>query len=128
MGYSIGFDSNTKRDIGYGVPAVCDHPGCKKPIDRGLGHMCGGLQTEGKWNNGCGLFFCGEHLRVTGVCARCSSGRTAFKPKADVDEWLRHKLADASWGKWRKAHPVEVENIRRQLARRKGGADVDARQ
>src|SRR4051812_7048849 len=26
MGWSIGYDSNWQRDIGYGVPAFCDHP------------------------------------------------------------------------------------------------------
>jgi len=28
MGWSIGYDGNWKRDIGYGVPAYCDFPGC----------------------------------------------------------------------------------------------------
>ena len=28
MGWSIGYDTNWKRDIGYGVPAKCDHPRC----------------------------------------------------------------------------------------------------
>ena len=36
MGWSIGYDDNWKRDIGYGVPAVCDHPGCNEKIDRYL--------------------------------------------------------------------------------------------
>lgn len=26
MGWSLGFDSNWNRWIGYGVPAYCDHP------------------------------------------------------------------------------------------------------
>ncbi len=26
MGWSIGYDKNLKRDIGYGVPATCEHP------------------------------------------------------------------------------------------------------
>lgn len=30
MSWVIGFDSNWNRDIGYGVLAFCDHPGCKK--------------------------------------------------------------------------------------------------
>lgn len=42
MGWSIGFDSNWNRDIGYGVPAFCDHPGCTAEIDRGLAYVCGG--------------------------------------------------------------------------------------
>lgn len=36
MGWSIGFDEHWQRDIGYGVPATCDHPGCGAKIDRGL--------------------------------------------------------------------------------------------
>jgi hypothetical protein len=42
MGWSIGYDENWKRDIGYGVPAVCDHPKCNKIINRGLSYVCGG--------------------------------------------------------------------------------------
>ena len=30
MGWSIGYDNNWNRDIGYGVPAFCDHPKCDK--------------------------------------------------------------------------------------------------
>jgi hypothetical protein len=41
MGWSIGYDSKWKRDIGYGVPAPCDLPGCDKEIDRGLAFVCG---------------------------------------------------------------------------------------
>ena len=36
MSWAVGFDSQWDRDIGYGVPAYCDHPGCGKEIDRGL--------------------------------------------------------------------------------------------
>lgn len=28
MGWSVGYDDNWKRDIGYGVPALCDYPDC----------------------------------------------------------------------------------------------------
>ena len=42
MGWSIGYDSNWDRDIGYGVPAYCDHPDCNEEIDRGLSYVCGG--------------------------------------------------------------------------------------
>ena len=37
MGWSLGYDGRWKRDIGYGVPAVCDFPGCNEEIDRGCG-------------------------------------------------------------------------------------------
>lgn len=39
MGWSVGFDENWQRDIGYGVPAYCDHPQCKAEIDRGLDYV-----------------------------------------------------------------------------------------
>jgi hypothetical protein len=60
MGWMIGYDDRWGRDIGYGVPAACDHPGCDVEIDRGLGYVCGGEPYGGEM--GCGLFFCSEHL------------------------------------------------------------------
>jgi hypothetical protein len=60
VGWEIGYDDTWARDIGYGVPAVCDHPDCKVKIDRGLGYVCGGEPYGGE--QGCGLFFCSEHL------------------------------------------------------------------
>ena len=56
MSWSIGFDSNWNRDIGYGVPAYCDNPKCNKEIDRGLSYVCGGEAFGGE--KGCGLYFC----------------------------------------------------------------------
>ncbi len=44
MGWSLGHDNRWGkfgRDIGYGVPAICDHPGCNAEIDRGLSYVCG---------------------------------------------------------------------------------------
>lgn len=41
MSWSVGWDPNWRRDIGYGVPAVCDHPECGVAIDRGLSYVCG---------------------------------------------------------------------------------------
>jgi len=61
MSWSIGYDSNWKRDIGYGVPATCDFPGCGKSIDRGLSCVCGGEPYGGE--RGRGLYFCGDHLQ-----------------------------------------------------------------
>lgn len=60
MGWSIGYDSKWKRDIGYGVPASCDYPGCDAEIDRGLSYVCGGEPYGGEV--GCGLYFCAAHL------------------------------------------------------------------
>jgi len=43
MGWAhCGHDSKG-RSIGYGVRAICDHPGCKADIDRGLDFACGGM-------------------------------------------------------------------------------------
>jgi hypothetical protein len=104
MGWSIG--EHNGRDIGYGVPALCDHPECGTEIDRGLSYVCGGSAYGG--DHGCGLFFCGHHLTIAGprrnyapLCQRCYRGRAPFDPKPDVAEWARHKLTDESWAKWR---------------------------
>jgi hypothetical protein len=120
MGWSIGFDSRWQRDIGYGVPCVCDHPDCNEEIDRGLSYVCGGEPYGG--DRGCGLFFCGNHLhyaeRLSGqFCARCHPRiRSPFKPKPDVIQWIEHKLSDESWEEWRAESPKEVADLRAQLA------------
>lgn len=103
MGWSIGFDSNWKRDIGYGVPAVCDHPRCCKEIDRGLSFVCGGQPYGGE--KGCGLFFCSEHLSMTErgqLCPKCCRyDKNPYKPKPDTQEWTDFKMTDPSWEEWR---------------------------
>lgn len=124
MGWAVGFDPKWKRDIGYGVPALCDHPGCGKRISRGLYHVCGGEPYGGE--QGCGLFFCGAHLWMTGEkfrqqCERCGNpdkdGQvTPFDPTPEVREWIQHKLRDFSWRPWRLEHPAEVERLRGLLA------------
>lgn len=112
MGWAVGFDPNWKRDIGYGVPALCDHPRCNKEIDRGLAYVCGSDVYGG--SHGCGLFFCGDHLqyrtprgedRVVMNCKRCATYRLPYKPKPDVKEWFDHKRDDPSWAKWRAENP-----------------------
>lgn len=85
MGWQVGYDGNWKRDIGYGVPAICDRPGCGADIDRGLGYVCGGEPYGGE--HGCGLFFCGEHLWVGGErqqCERCIDGEPPFEATPDT--------------------------------------------
>lgn len=121
MGWAIGFDSRfgQERDIGYGVPATCDHPGCGKEIDRGLGYVCGGDVYGG--DEGCGLFFCGEHLvhhRVVvdeltmdedwgpAVCDRCAKDEHHFPLTPDVHEWVLWKACHPSWKDWRKENPA----------------------
>ena len=112
MGWSIGYDSNHERDIGYGVPAYCDHPGCNAKIDRGLGYVCGGEPYGG--DDGCGLFFCGTHGGL-GQCERCAAGKEPFDPAPDHPEWIAWKLHHESWEQWREENPEEVEALRATL-------------
>ena len=120
MGWSIGFDSNWNRDIGYGVPAVCDHPDCAKGIDRGLSYVCGGDAYGGEF--GCGLYFCSEHLQyadideIVQVCERCANHEDPFDAKPDVAKWIQWKLTDESWQQWRDENPSEVAKMKTQSA------------
>lgn len=111
MGWSIGYDSTWNRDIGYGVPAYCDHPKCNEEIDRGLAYVCAHEQPYGG-DDGCGLYFCDEHLRG-GQCPRCAAGRPTpyAHPKPDHPTWIRHKLTDESWARWRAENPKEVAKL-----------------
>lgn len=114
MSWSIGYDSHWQRDIGYGVPAFCDHPGCDAEIDRGLAHVCGGDPYGG--DRGCGLYFCGSHLSADAkykqVCNRCLRYRRPYKRMApEHPRWIDHKLTDESWKAWRDDHPVEVAQL-----------------
>lgn len=132
MGWAVGFDHANNRDIGYGVPATCDHPECDKKIDRGLAYVCGGDVYGGE--DGCGLFFCYEHLvyatRTTPegeeehspqLCEVCAEHWSVeydnpdqhslpahFDPKPDHPEWIEHKLTCPSWEDWRKENPKFV--------------------
>lgn len=103
MSWAIGFDTKWSRDIGYGVPACCDHPGCYAEIDRGLSYVCGGEPYGGE--RGCGLYFCGSHLRFndsfTQLCERCEEGEAPFSPTPDHPTWINHKATDPSWKEWR---------------------------
>ena len=105
MSWSIGFDSRWNRDIGYGVPAYCDHPKCNAKIDRGLAYVCCNEEPYGG-ERGCGLYFCGLHLGER--CSRCRNYRSPFTPKSDHPDWIHHKLTDESWAEWRAENPDEV--------------------
>ena len=116
MGWCIGFDSTWKRDIGYEVTAMCDHPGCTKEIDRGLSYVCGSEPYGGE--HGCGLYFCGAHLwyrkprgadRSVQNCKRCLTHKGPFKPKPDIAEWTDFKMTDPSWEAWRDEQKAKVE-------------------
>lgn len=111
MGWSVGTGKDG-RDIGYGVPALCDHPDCRTVIDRGLAYVCGMINTDGE-DRGCGLHFCSEHMRYSEkygqLCFRCwPRMRSPFKRKPDISEWSEHKLTDPSWAQWRAENPQEV--------------------
>lgn len=112
MGWSIGYDSNWKRDVGYGVPAICDHPGCNEEIDRGLAHVCADMEIFGG-ERGCGLYFCSDHQHYTEkhsqLCIRCLRGNKPFNPKPDTQEWVDWKLTDGSWAQWRVENPEWVK-------------------
>lgn len=103
MSWSLGYDTNWHRDIGYGVPARCDHPGCDEKIDRGLAHVCGGEPYGGE--DGCGLYFCAKH-GGGGLCERCEVGELPFEKTPDAPEWIEHKLTDESWADWRRLNPT----------------------
>ncbi len=113
MGWSIGYDDTWKRDIGYGVPAICDFPRCGEEIDRGLSFVCGGEPYGGE--HGCGGYFCSKHLGYRGdkpqQCSRCINYRTPFNATPDTPEWLRHKLTDESWADWRAENKALVRQM-----------------
>lgn len=118
MGWSLGYDSTWQRDIGYGVPAYCDHPKCDAKINRGLGYVCGDDPYGG--DVGCGLYFCEKHRRgwrkSHNVCSRCANRKAAYAAKFDHPQWVRHKLNDPSWGPWRAENDREVKGMRAYLA------------
>ena len=108
MSWAVGFDTKWNRDIGYGVPAYCDYPGCRAEIDRGLSYVCGGEPYGGE--NGCGLYFCGEHLSGIGqLCRRCMKDQAPFLPSPEHPTWINHKLIDSSWQEWRENNNGEVQ-------------------
>lgn len=117
MGWSIGYDPKWERDIGYGVPATCDHPGCGAPIDRGLSYVCGQEPYGGDY--GCGLYFCHDHMRSAGakrdhvqLCKKCYHGHgKTFDPTPDTREWVEHKLTDESWSDWRSENQCIVRSM-----------------
>lgn len=120
MSWAVGYDEQWQRDIGYGVPAICDHPDCDREIDRGLAHVCGNEPYGGE--HGCGLYFCEEHHPHSffpedgeldrerhALCDRCYHDKPPFEPKPDSAQWIHHKLADWSWASWRAENPEWVE-------------------
>ena len=114
MSWAIGYDSRWQRDIGYGVPAYCDHPKCMAEIDRGLGYVCCDAEPYGG-EKGCGLYFCREHHDYRQRCKACVKGyKKPYRPSPEHPAWVKHKLTDPSWKQWRKENPAEVEALKRR--------------
>jgi hypothetical protein len=143
MGWALGFVDG--RDVGYGVPAWCELPGCNKKIDRGISFSCGGIPGN---EYGCGLFFCEDHLRYTPldpedtehegetvpVCDPCAyrlkhpdddwkTWPDAYPEKPDHPEWLKWKLTDDSWQEWRKENPDKVKEMESRVYEQSNAAD-----
>jgi len=114
MSWAIGYDDRWKRDIGYGVPATCDHPFCHEKIDRGLSYVCCASEPYGG-ETGCGRYFCSEHRNQSWtmddeeICGHDDIPDDYISP--DVGEWIKHKLTDESWQQWRDENPDEVQNL-----------------
>lgn len=140
MGWSYGYDDQWQRDVGYGVPAICDYPPCSAKIDRGLSYVCGSRPYGGE--HGCGLYFCPRHLlspeirwdpeEGSSFCPRCTMAIgqitdsewnndfdfsvTPYYPSEDTLEWIEWKLTDDSWESWRIRNPDEVSASREILS------------
>jgi len=113
MSWAVGYDDRWQRWIGYGVPSVCDYPGCNEEIDRGLGYVCGGEPFGG--DDGCGLFFCPDHKRHR-LCRRCQDSADPYIPTPDTPQWVNHMLTDESWTGWRESNPDQVAEMTARIA------------
>jgi len=97
MGYQVYWANG--RWQGYGVPAYCDHKGCKEEIDRGMGF------AQYKYDNQPPAFFCEKHM----------PDFEKFIDDYEIDlgkehpEWLSHVLNDESWKQWREENPDIVK-------------------
>lgn len=90
MGWSDCGTDSKGRPIGYAHRAICDHPGCKKKIDRGLAYACGGMHGENEGD--CEDYFCDEHLfSVEDPDERLHSARLC---EACKNLWNEHLVED----------------------------------
>ena len=77
MGYARYeiYRNGEKIEAGYDVTTTCEKTGCRASIDRGLAHLCG--ETPGGDEHGCGGYYCGQHLYMSGsdrvgdLCGEC---------------------------------------------------------
>lgn len=109
MSWAVGYDESWKRDIGYGVPAFCDYPGCEKEINRGLGYVCCGDEPYGG-EHGCGRFFCADHecAKWNGDDRVCGHAGIEDHISDDHPDWINYKLTDITWKAWRDLNPEWV--------------------
>ncbi len=129
MGYAV-YEIGNGRWGGYGVPAHCEYPTCRRVIDRGMAYACGGEPFS---EVGCDRYFCGKHreynsfdeegqptqcvheeecdCRTVEVCERCAKGEPPFDYKPEHKTWLKHLLKHESWQQWRKENPNKVKEL-----------------
>lgn len=75
------------REVGYAVAAVCDEPGCEAVIDRGMAYLCGEMPGAGDGGEqGCGAYFCGEHLWLSPYTRHPRCGSCMADIEADIAE------------------------------------------
>lgn len=147
MSWSIGYCEKQKRDVGYGVLAICDHPGCTAEIDRGMDYIC---CEDINHNACCGAFYCAEHrdnyvygdeiddmddeeleaLNINvesqevydavedGDIVKCR--HEPIEKGKENAAWLEHCLKDETWQKWRNENPEMVTAYQEALKNRKG--------
>jgi hypothetical protein len=92
MGYAHYTVTRNGEEIeaGYAVDTVCEQDGCEEQIDRGLAYLCG--ETPGGDEDGCGGYFCGQHLYMAldlpaaeGLCKPCLDRYSAVEHPAPED-------------------------------------------
>ena len=121
----------------YGVPAVCEHPWCKKVIDRWMWCACWWMPFS---DHGCDRYFCEKHLRYVmynknwtilsddatdeeydnatsvNLCKRCRDNKDPFPYKPEHKKWVKHILNDESWEEWRWNNPEKVKELQLLLS------------
>lgn len=96
MGYASYTVTRRGEEIeaGYAIEDTCNEKGCAATIDRGLDYLCGELPGGGE--NGCGGYFCGEHLFRSdpdGRCARCLAAEEKAKREEFCDQLAEYLTA-----------------------------------
>lgn len=82
MGWAFCGTNRNGVEIGYGVEAVCDEPGCTTVIDRGLGYLCGDMHDDERT---CAKYYCSHHRVGHQRCERCKNIPTEGEEQEDAD-------------------------------------------